>query len=82
MLIKTSIEYTSINSGYEIFRILGVRGSSECGTKFNPLDSKCDDYREICCRLPEWRDVPLEEEIKLPPRPPAQCIKELRRNRK
>ena len=66
------------------FRVLSSRDSAigEGGEVFDPLDSQCDDFREICCRLPEWRDVPLEEEIIVPPRPPAKCIAELRANQK
>ena len=49
--------------------ILGVRGAI-----FNPLDSKCDDsYTDICCRHPDWRDVPFDQDIKLPPPVPIEC---------
>ena len=59
-----------------IFRLLNIRSGLTDDT-FNPLDSKCDDFLEICCRLPEWKDVPLEKEILVPPRPPVKCIQEL-----
>ena len=48
--------------------ILGVRGAI-----FNPLDSKCDDsYTDICCRHPDWRDVPLETYVEIE-NPPPEC---------
>ena len=65
----------------KIFRVLAIRGQTD-DEVFNPLDSKCEDSREICCRLSEWRDIPLEEEITVPKRPPSKCIEELRANQK
>ena len=31
----------------------------------DPTLSKCDDYLELCCRLPEWRDVPPETFVEI-----------------
>ena len=47
---------------------------------FDPLDSKCDDLQEICCRMPDWKDVPLEKqsEISLPEEIPVKCLAELK----
>ena len=47
---------------------------------FDPLDSKCDDLQEICCRMPDWKDVPLEKqsEIPLPEEIPVKCLAELK----
>ena len=47
---------------------------------FDPLDSKCDDFRDVCCRLPEWKDIPLDEKskIKLPEEIPSACLEELK----
>ena len=47
---------------------------------FDPLDSKCDDLQEICCRMPDWKDVPLEKqsEIPLPDEIPVKCLAELK----
>ena len=41
---------------------------------FNPLDSKCEESLDMCCRHPDWRDVPLEQEIELPPKIPVECL--------
>ena len=41
---------------------------------FNPSDSKCEESLDICCRHPDWRDVPLKQEIKLPPKIPDECL--------
>ena len=41
---------------------------------FNPADSKCDTSKEQCCRLPEYKNVPLEKEIIVPPTPPIKCL--------
>ena len=43
---------------------------------FNPLDSKCEESLDMCCRHPDWRDVPLEQEIELPPKIPVECLDE------
>ena len=58
------------------FRLINERVDA-VGEVFNPADSKCDKQKDVCCRLPEWKDVPLDEEIIVPPRPPAKCIQEL-----
>lgn len=36
------------------------------------LDSKCSEILEICCRHPDWRDVPLETYVEIE-NPPAEC---------
>ena len=41
---------------------------------FNPLDSKCEESLDMCCRHPDWKDVPLEQEIELPPKIPVECL--------
>ena len=42
---------------------------------FNPEDAICEENVEnICCRLPEWKDLPLEQEIPLPPPIPHECL--------
>ena len=63
--------------------ILSTRHSGISGTLdqlFDPLDSKCDDLQEICCRMPDWKDVPLEKqsEIPLPEKIPNKCLAELK----
>jgi len=47
---------------------------------FDPLDSKCDDLLENCCRMPDWKDVPLEEQsvIPLPEEILVKCLAELK----
>ena len=60
--------------------ILGTRGTPVLETLFDPLDSKCDDSQESCCRMPDWKDVPLEKqsEIPLPEKIPVRCLAELK----
>ena len=36
------------------------------------LDSKCSEILEICCRHPDWKDVPLETYVEIE-NPPAEC---------
>ena len=52
-----------------------------CGKKYNPLDARCDSFKDTCCRLPEWKDVPHEKEFIIPKRPPTKCIEELRQRK-
>merc|ERR1712241_553497 len=40
----------------------------------DPTLSKCDSYLELCCRLPEWRDVPPETYVEIK-KPPQNCPK-------
>ena len=57
--------------------ILSTRHSGISGTLdqlFDPLDSKCDDLQEICCRMPDWKDVPPENPIIIK-KPPIKCSK-------
>ena len=54
------------------FRLANVRGAEVA--VFNPLDSKCEESLDMCCRHPDWRDVPLEQEIELPPKIPVECL--------
>ena len=51
-----------------------MRGAGE--QVFNPLDSKCEESLDMCCRHPDWKDVPLEQEIELPPKIPVECLDE------
>ena len=46
----------------------------------DPLISKCPGDLEICCRHPDWKDVPLEKlsEIPLPEEIPVKCLAELK----
>ena len=59
---------------------LGPRNTPGLDKLFDPLDSKCEDSQEICCRMPDWKDVPLEEqsEIPLPEEIPVRCLTELK----
>ena len=54
------------------FRLTNVRGAEVA--MFNPLESKCEESLDMCCRHPDWRDVPLEQEIELPPKIPVECL--------
>ena len=60
------------------FRLANVRGAEVA--VFNPLDSKCEESLDICCRHPDWRDVPLEQEIELPPKIPVECLDQFTQN--
>ena len=57
-----------------------MRGAGE--QVFNPLDSKCEESLDMCCRHPDWKDVPLEQEIELPPAIPVECLDEFANLRK
>ena len=67
-----------ITSGASILSTRSVSGTLD--QLFDPLDSKCDDLQEICCRMPDWKDVPLEKqsEIPLPEKIPNKCLAELK----
>jgi hypothetical protein len=56
--------------------LANVRGAGMEVAVFNPLDSKCEESLDMCCRHPDWKDVPLEEEIELPPAIPVECLDE------
>jgi len=43
------------------------------------LDSKCSEILEICCRHPDWRDVPLETYVEIE-NPPAVCEEDFYNN--
>ena len=58
------------------FRLANVRGAHVEAAVFNPLDSKCEESLDMCCRHPDWKDVPLEQEIELPPKIPVECLDE------
>ena len=56
----------------------GLLGTRRTVGLFNPLDSKCEgSVTDICCRLPLYKDIPLNEEIELPPPIPVECYDKL-----
>ena len=41
------------------------------------MDSECppsENGWSVCCRLPEWIGVPIEQEVPLPPPIPTECL--------
>ena len=59
-----------ITTGASIF-------SERTSALFQPLDSECppsENGWSVCCRLPEWIGVPIEQEVPLPPPIPTECL--------
>ena len=65
-------EYFILFISIFFFRLANIRHAEVA--MFNPLDSKCEESLDMCCRHPDWRDVPLEQEIELPPKIPVECL--------
>ena len=55
--------------------VINIRSGRSISFELNPLDSLCPGDLEVCCRHPDWRNVPLTTNVVIK-KPPQECASE------